>query len=562
LPPNANWGIIDILAPTLAGNWMVRGSGTTVESVDYVPWLAEDPISGTIPAMTGQTVELTFDAGVPEITQPGDYHAELEIVHDTPYPVANLPVTLTVTPPSTVGELVGTVYSLGHCDVNTATLAGAEVLAEDGATISVTTDVSGTYHMWLEAGAYTVTFSAADHVSDIETVTIVSGTVYTQDAYLRSAEPCISIDPLSMEATLLSGQSEVQILSLINAGAGAGTFEIGITALLGEGFEDGIMPPAGGWSVTNTHSVRNWTITSNPDFVHSGTYAGWVNYDTPEASDEWLLTPILDLTGITTLNLDFWAISDTDWCPSGGAGANMLLHVTDAGGTPIATVWDMCGDEDWAGDFEYRFVSLGLSAYAGQTIRLAWQYVGIDGQSFGLDDVLLSGTVVVPWLSEDPISGTVSADSTFMVDVTFTALPTMMTGTYTTTIFVNTDDAVNDQFDVPATLNIMECVEVSGADFDFMPADPLVDETVTFTATVDPGTATIPLSYTWDFGDGSPIEVMYTSGITHAFSTADTYTVTLTIANVCPSEQMVEKTITVETDMFYVYLPVVLKDFP
>ena len=184
--------------------------------------------------------------------------------------------------------------------------------------------------------------------------------------------------------------------------APAAEFPAGI--LLSEGFEDGTMPPPGGWSVINTHPSRNWTIVdvgTYPNFVHSGTYAGWVNYDTPQASDEWLYTPVLDLTSVPDASLEFWAYSDTNWCPSGGSGANMLLHVTDTGGTPIGTEWDMCADESWSNS-AYRQITVDLSAYAGQTVKVAWQYVGIDGQSFGLDDISLTGSGGIPVVDLEP----------------------------------------------------------------------------------------------------------------------------------------------------------------
>jgi len=77
------------------------------------PWLAENPITGTVPVSGSQIVEVIFDAGVTEVTQPGDYFAQLRVTSDTPYPAATIPVTMTVTPPDSYGKLAGTVRAWG-----------------------------------------------------------------------------------------------------------------------------------------------------------------------------------------------------------------------------------------------------------------------------------------------------------------------------------------------------------------------------------------------------------------------------------------------------------------
>ena len=159
------------------------------------------------------------------------------------------------------------------------------------------------------------------------------------------------------------------------------------------------MPPAS-WTTVDTNPTANWTLAdavSNPDFVHSGPWAAWVNYDAAAASDEWLRTSLIDLTGVWDGKVSFWAYSNTNWCPSGGTGATMLFHVTDP--TYVATdlLWDMCVDEVWP-TTEYRRVEGDLTAFHDQLIRLAWRYVGIDGDSFGLDDMLVTGTPSGPVL--------------------------------------------------------------------------------------------------------------------------------------------------------------------
>jgi PKD repeat protein len=106
------------------------------------------------------------------------------------------------------------------------------------------------------------------------------------------------------------------------------------------------------------------------------------------------------------------------------------------------------------------------------------------------------------------------------------------------------------------------CELISGADFDFAPQEPSVGETVSFTATVTEGTAVLPVTYSWDFGDGVT-STMQTATVTHTFPLAlseQTYTVSLTIANACPSQQTVEKAITVHSYAHVAYLPTVFKD--
>jgi uncharacterized repeat protein (TIGR01451 family) len=71
------------------------------------------------------------------------------------------------------------------------------------------------------------------------------------------------------------------------------------------------------------------------------------------------------------------------------------------------------------------------------------------------------------------------------------------------------------------------CTPPSNPAFDYTPAAPLVNQTVTFTGTAS-GTA--PLTYTWDFGDGGT-----GSGnpATHSYVLGNVQTVTMTVAGQC-----------------------------
>jgi uncharacterized repeat protein (TIGR01451 family) len=72
------------------------------------------------------------------------------------------------------------------------------------------------------------------------------------------------------------------------------------------------------------------------------------------------------------------------------------------------------------------------------------------------------------------------------------------------------------------------CNPVTGADFDYSPSEPEVDETVVFTGTVDEGTLVLPVTYIWDFGDGGTAMGV---NATHTFSQSGDYTVWMTATN-------------------------------
>ncbi|MDY7079861.1 MAG: S8 family serine peptidase [Chloroflexota bacterium] len=111
---------------------------------------------------------------------------------------------------------------------------------------------------------------------------------------------------------------------------------------------------------------------------------------------------------------------------------------------------------------------------------------------------------------------------------------------------------------VTATFNIAECVAISGADFTFAPPEPVVGDTVTFTGTVTAGDS--PLTYTWNFGDDSALQMG--NPIAHAFpvtSTRQVYTVMMTVTNPCPGQGTASQAVTVLPR--YVYLPLVMRSY-
>jgi uncharacterized repeat protein (TIGR01451 family) len=64
-------------------------------------WLLPSPVSGTVPPGGGQSVNLVFDARLPEVTQPGTYQATLAVVTNDPDErLIMVPVTMDVISPT------------------------------------------------------------------------------------------------------------------------------------------------------------------------------------------------------------------------------------------------------------------------------------------------------------------------------------------------------------------------------------------------------------------------------------------------------------------------------
>jgi len=181
------------------------------------------------------------------------------------------------------------------------------------------------------------------------------------------------------------------------------TQELGKGSILTEGFEDGDLPE--GWSVIETNSYQNWFIGTDPAWAHTGNCEAFVNYDNHEDSDEWLITPNLDFTDYVNVSLVFWVWSNTNW-----PGATAKLHIRGTGFDDI--IWDLIKDENWTTSGWYE-KSFDLSSYAATIINISWQYVGFNGQSFGVDDVEVQGIAASePTLEITSVTGPLGVKAT------------------------------------------------------------------------------------------------------------------------------------------------------
>ena len=155
--------------------------------------------------------------------------------------------------------------------------------------------------------------------------------------------------------------------------------------VLKEHFDGETFPPAG-WTQKITNSAHTWkkgNPSSHPftEIDPTNVYSAICPY-VAEDQDEWLISPAVKLPS-GTITLEFYAGYNSTWL----SNATVKLHISTDGGAS----WTKLGEAENDGKaWEWRKVTVDLSEYAGQTIMLAWQYVGNDGDLMAIDNVELT----------------------------------------------------------------------------------------------------------------------------------------------------------------------------
>ena len=190
-------------------------------------------------------------------------------------------------------------------------------------------------------------------------------------------------------ANAQSVMTKAQALGLKTSGVNV-TPEKDLTAsraiLLEEGFDVNWLPTD--WTVINFNPTENWMqanpTTNNFDEIDPNSlFSAMVAY-IAEDQDEWLISPSLDAGGETPLTLNWYAGVSGGWLDP---GATLVCHISTDDGATWTPLWNAIDEIEDGAEWAWNFVSLNLDAYAGAPFKLAWQYVGNDGDLIGVDGV-------------------------------------------------------------------------------------------------------------------------------------------------------------------------------
>jgi hypothetical protein len=437
LPPDSMWGIIDDLAPTLAGNWMIRGTGSQV-TTNTAP---------TISGLPDQTLPVNGSAN--DAIDLWAYANDVEDTDDVmTYTIANSPVV-------SAGV---TIDSNRYIDINPAT------------------DWSGT--------------------TDVEIQVQDTGGLTDTDTFqvTVSDDPDIEVSPASLEETLDVDEVFTATLTISNTGGASLMFLIddGGAAWLSEDPGSGTVAAGGselvdvvfdatGLTAGNDYSTDLTIVTNDPDenpvtvpvTMHvsstantAPTIAGLPNQSLPvngsadNAIDLWAYASDVedadaDLTlsivnspvvsaGVSIDSNRYIDINPaTDWSGT----TDVEVQVQDTGGLTDTDTFQVTVSDD--PDIEVSPASFEETLEVDEVFTATLTISNTGGASlmFLIDD---GGAA---WLSEDPDSGTVAAGGSESVDVVFDATGQSL-GDYTTDLTIVNNDPDENPVTVSVTMHV------------------------------------------------------------------------------------------------------------
>ncbi len=496
---------------------------STLELFPPSPRLATSPISGTVPAYSSTPVQVTFDAGG---VQPDTYTTQIVIRSNDPVtPSVSIPVSMTVLPTANMGWIEGTVT-----DATTGDPLAASVLAL-GQPYTATTDPdTGTYKLWLEAGSYTMQVAAEGYLTETTAVDIVAQQGTTQDFALVLNVPEIGVSPESLEVTHQVGDVTMQALTITNNGPAELTFELAEQGLVAYYPFNGNADDESGNG--NYGTVQGATLTIDRFGKPNSAYSFDGLDDYVEMQSPLTLSEFTFSLWIKT-QMDGSIDNKIPYTINDGTGHQYGLQGNSGGALSIVVDGEEVNEFDWAFELDVwthivvTFDGLNIKLYKDGILTETWAIPGMpitgiliigDPQSAWdgeIDDIRIynrvlseteiqelydwPGGVDVPWLTTEPISGTVSAYSSTPVQVTFDAT-SVQPDTYTTPIVIRSNDPLRPWISVPVSMTVLPTANmgwIEGTVTDAATGDPLAASVVAlsqpYTATTDPATGTYKL---------------------------------------------------------------------
>ena len=196
--------------------------------------------------------------------------------------------------------------------------------------------------------------------------------------------------------------------------------------LLFEGFESGIMPPAG-WDTVMVSGGTHWDTSTQVGYIHSGSFGALHPWGF--TLDNWIRRPTLDFSGNDSLLLKFWWNSSYYWHVDPYDNGDLFVEVSTDGGTNWDTLWTF-GDSamvvnsggvwPWTNWTWYQ-ATLNLSDYGGESnVIIAFHVVADDNADIAIDDIEIDTIITGPNIDVTPTSIDTTYPLNFVDTLAFT----------------------------------------------------------------------------------------------------------------------------------------------
>jgi hypothetical protein len=266
-------------------------------------------------------------------------------------------------------------------------------------------------------------------------------------------------------------------------------------------------------------TISNWLLTPPITVKNGDTFSFWTRTVTSPAFADRLEVRLSTNGASTDVGTTATSVGDF---------TKLLLSINPdltAGGYPNAwtqysgTISGLFGPTE--GRLGFRYFVSNAGPNGGNS-----DYIGIDTFEFVSGAPSICGDPGdVPWLSVSPASGAALAGMSDEVTVTFDATGLTPGDTLEANLCVFSNDASNFLVVVPVAMEVVPGI-APDASFTYHPSVPVVGEEVHFS---NHSTGSEPITYEWDFGDGSP--PISEKNPTHTYTKAGQYTVTLSAVN-------------------------------
>lgn len=174
-----------------------------------------------------------------------------------------------------------------------------------------------------------------------------------------------------------------------------------VNAQITEGFEGGTFPPTGWTSFIGTNgigTVQDWGPSTAS--AHSGTTSAYVEYEASGGvNEDWLVTPLVTVP-VAATTLSYWERESytIDYLTQYSVMISTTSQTNHASFTSVSTY-----PEDVTTPAAWKNKTIDLSAYAGQSVYIAFVMTQDDGDNWFLDDITFVGNC-----SGTPTAGSIS----------------------------------------------------------------------------------------------------------------------------------------------------------